>query len=214
MTAVAAAPTFVDQQDRSLHYTAKQKPDNYVQRRFEHHVLDALDTPTHPRNGSDGRWGIYQNLTTESANAVTQTTDKVDIEHIVPPIRDSTFEPYQVQRAPTLTPTAEWEGHVESIGEDDFFVVMTNVRSKSALPTDQAVFSKDDISEHQRPLLKEGAIVRWIIGRERLPSGQIRKISELYFRRLPAHTTEDYNRAFQKAKSLLEEVLWDDDAQS
>ena len=214
MTAVAAAPTFADPQDPSLPYIAKQKPDNYVQNRIQYHVLDALDTPSHPRNQSDGQWGIYQNLTRESAHAVSQTADNIPVEHIVPPMHHAGIGPYQVQRTPTLTPTAEWEGHVESIGEDDFVVVMSNVRSKSTLPTDQAVFSKDDISEHQRPLLREGAIVRWIIGRERLPSGQIRKIAELYFRRLPAHTADDYNRAFHKAQSLLEEVLWDDEAQS
>ena len=214
MTSVAAAPTFADQQDQSLPYIEKQKPDNYFQKRIRNHVLDALDTPAHPRNDSDGHSGIYQNFTSESAHAVSQTADNIAIERIVPPTHYAGFEPYQTQRTPTLTPTAEWEGHVESIGEEDFFVVMTNVRSKSSLPTDQAVFSKDDIGEHQRPLLREGAIVRWIIGRERLPSGQIRKISELYFRRLPAHTKEDYNRALHKAKSLLEEVIWDVDAQS
>ncbi len=213
MTDFAAAPDFADQDDGSLYYVTKQEPDNYVDKRIRSNVLNALESPAHPRNVSDGLWGTYQNLTTESTNSVSQTTDKINIKHIVPPIHDRVLERHQVQHKPTLTPTAEWEGYVDSVGEEDFFVVMTNVRSKSSLPTDQAVFPKDDINEHERPLLKEGAIVRWIIGRERLPTGQIRKVSELYFRRLPAHTKADYNRAFHKAKSLLEEVVWDDGTQ-
>ena len=91
---------------------------------------------------------------------------------------------------------------------------MINVRSKALLPEDQATFSRDDVSEYDRQLLREGAIVRWVIGRERLPTGQVRKVSELYFRRLPAHSEADYLRAYRKASMLLATVNWEDDTKA
>ena len=109
-----------------------------------------------------------------------------------------------------MTPTAEWEGYVESISEEEFCVKMVDVRSKVSLPTDQAIFSKDEISEYDRQYLKVGAIIRWVIGRERLSSGKIREVSEIQFRQLPIHKKADYDRALNKAKALLDEVVWDD----
>ena len=212
MSNFSTAPDFADQEDASRYFVTKQDDDDYVEKRITHNVLSTLDASSRLHDASDGLWGPYRNLTTKSANSVSQTADDFDIEHILPPILDRVFQLHHVQPKPTLTPTAEWEGYVESISDEEFFVVMTNVRSNSSLPTDQAVFSKDDINEHERSLLREGAIVRWIIGRERLPTGQVRKVSELYFRRLPAHTEADYSRAYHKAKSLLEEIVWDEGA--
>ena len=208
----AGVAKFADQEDASRHFITRQESDDYLKKRITHNVLSALDESSRFRDVSDGLWGPYRNLTTESANSVSQTADDFDVEDIVPPLQDSILQTHNLQPKPTLTPTAEWEGYVESINDEEFFLVMTNVRSNSSLPTDQAMFSIADINEHERPLLREGAIVRWIIGRERLPTGQVRKVSELYFRRLPAHTEAGYLRAYQKAKSLLEEVVWDEGA--
>ena len=209
MSDLATAPDFADQENASRYYVTKQDPDNYIEKCIADNVFYALASSQQLRDVSDDLRGPNRNFTPESVDSASQTAGKLNFENIVPPIHDRVFEPHHVQPKPTLTPTEEWEGYVESIDKNEFFVVLTNVRSKSSLPTDQAVFSKDDINEHERPLLKEGAIVRWIIGREHLPTGQIRKVSELYFRRLPAHTKADYDRAYHKAKSLLEEVVWD-----
>ncbi len=122
----------------------------------------------------------------------------------------SQFANEPIKNARSLTPIVEWEGYIESIGNDDFCVRMVDVRSKSPLPTDHATFSKNDINEHDRQLLKEGAIVRWVIGRERLPTGEIRNVSELYFRQLPAHNELAYRRALGKAHKLLDGIVWDD----
>ncbi len=214
MSNLARAPDFVAQAGASPYFIRKQDSGDYLGKRIKRNVLSAIDASSQQQAASAGLWGSYCNFTAETANSVSQTAADVDIRDIVPPIQDLDFQAHHEQAKPTLTPTAEWEGYVESIDDDTFSVIMTNVRSDSALPTDQAVFSKDDINEHERSLLREGAILRWIIGRERLPTGQIRKVSELYFRRLPAHTEADYLRAFHKAKSLLEEVAWDEGARS
>lgn len=90
---------------------------------------------------------------------------------------------------------------------------MINVRSKSPLPSQQAIFSKNDISEHDRQLLKVRAIVRWIIGRERWPTGQLRKLSKLYFRRYPVFSKAEYIQALNMANELLEGINWVDGSQ-
>ncbi len=76
------------------------------------------------------------------------------------------------------------------------------------------LFSIDDISDYDRELLKEGAIVRWIIGYERLRSGTVRKVSELYFRRLPAHTKAEYEKAYRKAEALVDGIDWESEAET
>ena len=212
MSNLAVVPEFADQEDASRYFIARQESDDYLGKRISQNVLSALDQSSRFHEASDGLWGRYRNITTESASSVSRTADEIDVDHIVPPIHDQVVRTQNLKAKPTLTPTAEWEGYIESIDGEEFFVVMTNVRSNCSLPTDQAMFSISDINEYERPLLKEGAIVRWIIGRERLPTGQIRKVSELYFRRLPAHTEAGYLRAYHKAKSLLEEVVWNEGA--
>jgi len=212
MTNSAFSKDFVGQENESPYFIRRQEADDYLEERVKRNVQTAVDASTQLQVTSAGIRASNRNFTNESANSVSGTADDVDINHIVPPIQDLVFQSHHVQSKPTLTPTAEWEGYVESISDDEFFVVMTNVRSASSLPTDQAVFSKDDVNEYERSLLREGAILRWIIGRERLPTGQVRKVSELYFRRLPAHTEADYLRAFHKAESLLDEVAWDEGA--
>jgi len=167
-----------------------------------HETLSADMEQSNPSEGLD------------TANCNSTVSKKIDLEEILPRFPGLTPEEDRKFRGRTLTPIAEWEGYVESIGESEFFVQMINVRSESPLPTDQAFFSMDDVSAHEEHLLKEGAIVRWVIGRERLPSGQIRKVSELYFRQLPAHSKADFHRALTKAKTLLEKINWDEDSRS
>ena len=187
----------------------ENEPRDYLEKRIKSNVIYALQTNSHQGNISTSLEEFNQSDITEHAGLISMTADKMNIDQLFPPVRDRV----QQSAKRTLTPTAEWEGYVESISEGKFFVKMVNVRSNSPLPTDQATFSKDDISEHDQQLLKEGAIVRWIIGRERLPTGQIRKVSEIHFRRLPAFRMEDYRQALDKANVLLEEIVWDNDSQ-
>ena len=110
----------------------------------------------------------------------------------------------------SLTPIAEWEGYIEQITEKEFFVKMVNINTNESMLVDLATFSINDVSEHDLKLLKEGAYVRFVLGRERLPSGQIRNVSHLYFRRLSHHSEKGLDRANQKAKDLLDSINWID----
>ena len=110
----------------------------------------------------------------------------------------------------SFSPTAEWEGYVEEIGDDDFSVRIVDIKSGSSLPEEVATFSKSELSQRDRKLLVPGAIVRWVIGLERLPTDQRRRVSELHFRNLPAHSIRDLDRARTKAKDLLDSILVDE----
>lgn len=90
------------------------------------------------------------------------------------------------------------------------FVAIPDLHPNESMPVDLATFSINDVSEHDLKLLKEGAYVRFVLGRERLPSGQIRNVSHLYFRRLSHHSEKGLDRANQKAKDLLDSINWID----
>lgn len=152
--------------------------------------------------------GFIQNLENHSTNPTDLSY------HIVKDKIIRLFEGNKLEKEirPTkrqFYPIIEWEGYVDEITETEFFVKMVNLRSNSTIPEDMASFSIiKDVGDEDRKLLKEGAIVRYVLGWETLPGGQSRRVSELYFRRLPAHTKKDYERAKIKAKKLLDSINW------
>ena len=143
-------------------------------------------------------------------NIIGQDTGEFDVDRLVAPLSARRPPPSPLLRARSFNPLMEWEGYVESIGDEDFVVKMADVRSENGLPSEMATFSKEDLNEYDKDLLQEGAIVRWVIGMERLASGQRRRVSMLHFRRLPAHTAADFARAKSKAQELIQAIDWDE----
>ena len=142
-------------------------------------------------------------------NTTTHTVDTT-IDNVVAPlsVRRLGGEIYRNTRS--LNPISEWEGFVDYIEGNEFLVRMTNIQSGSPLPMDEATFQINELSDYQRRHLEVGAIVRWVIGMERLPSDQRRKVSELHFRRLPAHSNSEYQTALIQAKEIIDGITWDD----
>lgn len=134
----------------------------------------------------------------------------VTVDELVAPYSSRISSPTRAAQVRSLNPIAEWEGYVEGVGDDDFWVRLVNVKSGENLPTDEARFAKSELSEFWLPHLEVGAIVRWVIGQERLPNGQRRRVSELHFRRLPAHSEKEYKRAIEDANELIAALDWDD----
>ncbi len=197
-----------EQRVASSRLGSQQQPDDFLEKLVKENIRGILKEKHHLKHLPTTEFVDFpSNDTAAQFNMTDSIEERIKLRDVVPPIGFSHMHPKWTR---TMTSTAEWEGYVESISEDEFCVKMVDVRSKVSLPTDQAVFSKDDISEYDRQNLKVGAIIRWVIGRERLLSGQIRKVSEIHFRQLPIHTKADYDRALNKAKALLDEVVWDD----
>ena len=147
-----------------------------------------------------------------SSVLATETTSMADtaIDDVVAPLSARQLGDQFSRNTRSLNPISEWEGYVESIEEGVFLVRMVNIRSKSQLPEDEATFQINELSDYQRQHLEVGAIVRWVIGMERLPSDQRRKVSELHFRRLPAHSNKEYQTALTQAKEIINAITWDD----
>ncbi len=213
MSVVTSSPVFDGQHDSTVHTHIDQVPDDYVIRRTSRHVDDVLSSKDHSQFMPENTRISAQIVSNTFPGKATQTINQLDAEKVVPPIDSLILDKAKTRPERTLTPISEWEGYVEDISENDFSVRMVNVRSKSSLPADMATFDKDEVSKYDRQLLKEGAIVRWVVGRERLSTGQIRNVSELYFRRLPAHTEKDYKRAYEMACTLLAGIDWDNETE-
>ncbi len=68
----------------------------------------------------------------------SRKVSEFDLNQAIPPLID--FPEKSSEPVRTLQPIAEWEGYIDQITEDEFSVKMIDVRSKSALPIDQAFF--------------------------------------------------------------------------
>ncbi|MYH57125.1 MAG: hypothetical protein F4145_03740 [Boseongicola sp. SB0675_bin_26] len=110
----------------------------------------------------------------------------------------------------SLNPLMEWEGSVEGIEGDEFVARLCNVTTGELLPTEAARFPVSDLNDVQRENLEVGAIFRWVIGLQRLPNGNKQRVSELFFRRLPAHSENEINATVESFAIQLDAREWDD----
>ena len=104
----------------------------------------------------------------------------------------------------------EWEGSVDSIEGDEFVARLCNVTTGEILPTEEARFPVSDLNDVQRGSLEQGAIFRWVIGLQRLPNGNKQRVSELFFRRLPAHSQREMDETLERIGAWLDAREWDD----
>jgi len=110
----------------------------------------------------------------------------------------------------SLNPIMEWEGSVEGVEGDEFVARLCNVTAGELLPTEEARFPVSDLNDVQRGNLEKGAIFRWVVGLQRLPNGNKQRVSELFFRRLPAHSAREINATLERIRVRLDAREWDD----
>lgn len=107
----------------------------------------------------------------------------------------------------------KWKGEVTQINEDTFQARLIPLKGEG--PEQNAELYFEDISDSDRPLVAKGAIFYWSIGYQVKASGQRMRSSVIRFRRLPAWTKRDLNRARKRAtelKGLLDEAISSDPA--
>ena len=119
-------------------------------------------------------------------------------------------EMFQDSGVRSLNPLMEWEGSVEGIEGDEFVARLCNVTTGELLPTEEARFPISDLNDIQRENLKVGAIFRWVIGLQRLPNGNKQRVSELFFRRLPAHSEKEISTIIESIGKQLDAQEWND----
>jgi hypothetical protein len=102
---------------------------------------------------------------------------------------------------------AEWEGHVASIGKKTFEAQLRGISGEGVEgQTEGATIPIAEITEFNKPLFAVGAIFRLCVSYDEYPSGQIRRYTELFFRRLPAYRQRDLDDALKRARERLSEL--------
>jgi hypothetical protein len=110
-----------------------------------------------------------------------------------------------VGHAPSLKTRQLWEGTVTDVGKGGFIAVLSD-RTDRNNPDEQATFEfdKTEISPDDELLLKPGASFYWIIGNEQTVAGQVKNVSMIQFRRVPAWTDHALEIAAKRARLLRE----------
>jgi hypothetical protein len=92
-----------------------------------------------------------------------------------------------------------WEGYVLDVTEDSFRARLMTIEGEG--PTQEAEILLEELVQEDRKLVEPGAVFYWSIGYLDRPSGRLR-ISSIRFRRLPAWTSRELEKARAEAKEL------------
>jgi hypothetical protein len=103
----------------------------------------------------------------------------------------------------------EWEGYVTSISSDTFTADLVDMTRAAKQADEQVELDLDEIGVEQRGELQVGAVFRWTIGYETLPSGQRRRVSQLVFRQLPKWTEVDIDAAQRQGAERHGRIKWE-----
>lgn len=111
----------------------------------------------------------------------------------------------------SFEPLQEWEGRVAGInpGEKTFTATLIDITARRKYEDEFAEFPISDVSDDDRHFMRPGAIFRWLIGYERLPSGTKRRVSSVVFRRLGEWSRSDLSQARQYAEELVRGITWE-----
>lgn len=127
------------------------------------------------------------------------------------PVSDATGairvpHPEVVLQLPRLPATREffralqrWEGYVLAVTEDSFLARLVPIVGEG--PSQEAEISLEELEQEDRRLVEPGAVFYWSIGYLDRPSGRLR-ISLIRFRRLPAWSSHEIERARADAREL------------
>ena len=99
-----------------------------------------------------------------------------------------------------------WEGVVTAVAEESFAVRLIDLMSD--MPEEEAEISLDEVSDDERPLVKEGAVFLLHVGYATSEGGQRSRTAILRFRRLPVWTDSELATADQVAQEQANTIRW------
>jgi len=124
------------------------------------------------------------------------------------------FQPLRavLPRVTHLHVEQEFEGIVFSVNRqrDSFVARLADLTAHA--PDEEAEIAFAEISPDDRSLVVPGALFSWFIGRSTETSGQVRRVSEIRFRRSFGFAPRAIERAKENAARMLE-LLNEDDAE-
>ena len=74
-----------------------------------------------------------------------------------------------------------FRGAVQEVGSETFWADLFD-ETEPNNPQEFAELLLSEVSKQDRPLLKPGAVFRWVISRETTASGQVQLVSEIRFK--------------------------------
>jgi hypothetical protein len=104
-------------------------------------------------------------------------------------------------RGPILQTSQLWEGTIREVRPGEFVATLSD-RTNPSNPDEQAVFDFREISPEDHELAHPGSTFYWVIGREITIGGQLKNVSFLQFRRLPAWTNRALARAAERSRHV------------
>jgi hypothetical protein len=110
------------------------------------------------------------------------------------------FKPIRSGRNASLLTRQLWEGTVTELRDDGSFVAVLADKTDPGNSDEIAAFSPEDVTDDEVRLVKVGSSFYWIIGSERTPTGVIKTVSMVRFRRVPAWTQSKLKRAAELAR--------------
>lgn len=107
----------------------------------------------------------------------------------------------------TSVRVAEWEGHVTSVGHKSFEARLRGIFGEGVDgQLEDATIPIAEINDFNKSLFAVGAIFRLCVSYDEYQSGQIRRYTDMVFRRLPAYRQKDLDDAMKRARERLSEL--------
>jgi hypothetical protein len=151
---------------------------------------------THSRDNSD--------YTTAKGNYRVKREDAENI------INVPDFEKVSRTAHITFHALQEWEGYVLSTTKETFEAKLIDKTDLIRNSTPElAVFELSEVNSSDLSLLQAGAVFRWSIGYQVLPSGTKQRVSQIVFRRMPAWTEQEVLEAKAEASALMKKIPWE-----
>ena len=100
----------------------------------------------------------------------------------------------------------KWQGIVTAVAEESFTVRLLDLMRD--MPEEEAEISLDEVSDDERPLVKEGAVFLLHVGYATSEGGQRSRTAILRFRRLPVWTDSELGTADQVAQEQANTIRW------
>lgn len=121
---------------------------------------------------------------------------------VIPPVP----LPERMQAQPRFDALQKWEGQVTEVDDSTFTAVLLDIQEPSV--EEEAEFDFEEVSRGDLDLVAPGAVFYWSVGYRTEPSGERSRSSVLVFRRLPAWSKRDVQRAADRVKELRDSFGW------
>jgi len=111
-----------------------------------------------------------------------------------------------IKKQDKFTALQKWAGYVIEVSDETFTARLTDLKNME-IEEDAEIYLAE-ISEEDRPLLRPGAVFYWSIGYRDDYRGQRHNEGFIRFRRLPAFSRKDIDRARKEADEIRQAFGW------